>query len=376
MPIYYLDEIGKDSNKGTDKDHPWQSIERLNQANLCPGDQVFLRGGQVFADTIFLTCNGIILSSYGEERATVDAGNKEGLIANGCEHIIIRDINFHGFGRKQGNTTDGIKLLHTKNIAITNVEVNGFRGAGIMTFGDKGTRITQVYVHENGFAGIAVMSGLEAVTEDLYIAHCIVESNPGDPSILDNHSGNGIVVGGVKRGTIEYCEVMRNGWDMPREGNGPVGIWAWHSDQVIIQHCISHHNLSPGLDGGGFDFDGGMTNSVMQNNISYQNAGAGYGLYQFDGAAPWRDNIIRYNLSVDDGYKNSQSGIHIWSGGSDMASAEIYGNTIINCTGHAIAYLHDVPGLHFHDNIFITGSETIYGPHSNSKYSKNMVLPC
>ncbi len=376
MSIYYLDkEIGKDSNKGTSQDHPWQSVERLNQASLCPGDQVLFKGGQTFAGTIFLNGTGkqqITLSSYGEGRATVDAGDSEGLIVNGCEHIIIRDINFHGSGRKQGNTTDGVKLLHTRGVTITNVDVTGFRGAGIMTFGDKGTCITHVYARENGFAGIAVMSGMEAITKDLYIAHCIAENNPGDPSVLDNHSGNGIVVGGVDCGIIEFCEAMRNGWDMPRGGNGPVGIWAWHSNRVIIQHCISHHNQSPGLDGGGFDFDGGMTNSIMQHNISYQNAGAGYGLYQFYGAAPWRDNIIRHNISVDDGYKNSQSGIHIWSGGSDMSCAEIYDNTIISCTGHAVSYLHDVPGLLFHDNIFITGSTPIYGPHSKSSYSGNV----
>jgi hypothetical protein len=46
---------------------------------------------------------------------------------------------------------------------------------------------------------------------------------PGDPSILNNHSGNGIVVGNAEKVTIEYCEAANNGWDMPRQGNGPVG---------------------------------------------------------------------------------------------------------------------------------------------------------
>ena len=27
-------------------------------------------------------------------------------------------------------------------------------------------------------------------------------------------------IGGVTNGMIEYCDVMNNGWDMPREGNG------------------------------------------------------------------------------------------------------------------------------------------------------------
>ena len=80
----------------------------------------------------------------------------------------------------------------------------------------------------------------------------------------------GTVLFNVARATIEYCKAAENGWDMPRKGNGPVGIWcACNADRVVIQHCISHHNKSPGLDGGGFDFDGGVTNSVMQYNYSY-----------------------------------------------------------------------------------------------------------
>ena len=98
---------------------------------------------------------------------------------------------------------------------------------------------------------------------------------PGDPSNLTNHSGNGIVVGNVSDAIIEYCEASNNGWDMPRKGNGPVGIWAWNADRVTIQFCISHDNKSPGDDGGGFDLDGGVTNSVLQYNLSYNNDGPG-----------------------------------------------------------------------------------------------------
>ena len=42
------------------------------------------------------------------------------------------------------------------------------------------------------------------------------------------------------------------------------------------QYCFSHDNkTSPeGLDGGGFDFDGGITNSLMQYNLAMNNEGA------------------------------------------------------------------------------------------------------
>lgn len=378
MGTYYLDgEIGRDANEGTSETRPWRSIDRVNRAVFHPGDRVLFSGGQIFAGTIRLNGSGnaeqkIVVTSYGKERAMIDGGNGEGLFLDGCENIVVENLNFTGSGRKSGNTTDGIRLLHTKNVAVTHVEVSGFRGSGIVVSGDKWSRITHVYAHDNGFAGISAGSERGTTTEDLYIAYCTAENNPGDPSNLDNHSGNGIVVGGVKRGIIEFCEAMNNGWDMPREGNGPVGIWAWHSDQVVIQHCIAHHNKSPGMDGGGFDFDGGMTNSIMQYNLSYCNAGAGYGLFQFVGADTWKGNIVRYNISVDDGYKNSQSGIHVWAGSENMSHAEIYNNTIINRTGHAVGYLTDVSGLNFCNNLFVIKSTPIHGPYSKSRYIRNL----
>ena len=306
----------------------------------------------------------------------IDAGNGPGLIVECCSHLRLSNLSVRGSGRKDGNTADGILLKHTSDTAVNYLEVTGFRGAGIRTFGDRNTRLEHIYARDNGFAGISVDSGQSAVTEDLYIGYCIAENNPGDPSVTDNHSGNGIVVSGVRRGLVEYCEAMFNGWDMPRDGNGPVGIWGWHSDDLTIQYCISHHNLSPGMDGGGFDFDGGMTHSSMQYNLSHHNAGAGYGLYQFAGAATWRHNKIRYNISLRDGYKNSQSGIHIWSAGEDMSDADVYGNLILNRRGHGVSYLHDVPGLRFWANRFITGGEPIHGEHRLSDYLGNAYSRC
>ena len=75
------------------------------------------------------------------------------------------------------------------------------------------------------------------------------------------------------RATVGIC---------PVKAMVPVGIWAYQSDSITIQYCYSHdnHTSEKGKDGGGFDFDGGTTNSVMQNNFSANNEGAGYGLFQ------------------------------------------------------------------------------------------------
>jgi len=217
---------------------------------------------------------------------------------------------------------------------------------------------------------------------NLYIANCVAENNPGCPAVLNNHSGNGILIGGVTNGTIEYCEAMNNGWDMPREGNGPVGIWAYESDSVTIQYCYSHdnHTSEKGMDGGGFDFDGGITNSVMQNNFSTNNEGAGYGLFQYKGASVWKNNIVRNNISYNDGRKNGQAGFLMWIENGlteSISDCQIYENTVVNCYGHAVnIYQGNYPGFNFRNNLFYLTAHSlsfVTGNYTGAVFTKNQV---
>lgn len=378
---YYVNSAkGSDSATGLAPGLAWKTISRALKGELIPGDKLLLAGGQTVTETITLplTINGlpgkpIIISSYGKGRAVLQAGIKDGITLNGNTYISINEINLVGCGRKNGSDGAGVSLISTRNISLENMDISGFRKAGISTGGDENTRILRIYAHDNGFAGITTNGGWGNVpkTRNLYIAYCVTDNNPGDPKILDNHSGNGIVVGGLEDGLIEYCEASNNGWDMPRQGNGPVGIWGFESNRLIIQHCISHDNKSPGLDGGGFDFDGGVTNSILQYNLSYNNAGCGYLLCQYPGASPWKNNIVRYNVSFNDGAKNMQSGIGLWMGEEHIQDCEIYNNTIINPL-HVITSLGDIPGFNYRNNIFVAGAEMLSGSFSKSHFVRNL----
>lgn len=66
----------------------------------------------------------------------------------------------------------------------------------------------------------------------------------------------------------------------------------------------------------------------MQYNYSYNNDGAGYGLFQFSGARAWNNNTVRFNISENDGRKNGYAGIMLYNGGSGLGDAAIYDNTI------------------------------------------------
>jgi len=380
---YYVSPAGDDSGQGTQKE-PWQSVKKVNETNFEPGDRVLFEGGKTFAGTITLDENDsgtsdkkLVLSSFDNGRAIINGGNSSGLTANACNHLVLRNLNFIGSGRKTGNTKTGVFISDAQVVEIDHIDVSGFQKSGLHLAGVHNARITNVYAHDNGSAGINAGASQKRWSDNIYIAHCIAENNPGDPTNLTNHSGNGIVVGELSNAVIEYCEAMNNGWDMPRRGNGPVGIWAWSADKVIIQFCIAHDNKSPGHDGGGFDLDGGVTNSILQYNLSYNNEGPGYFLCQYPTAPVFKDNIIRYNISQNDGTKNNRrSSIDIFAGDVGMSDCQIYNNTIYNKTGAAIAFGGlDVPEIIIRNNIFIFAGELISGDAKRGRFENNVYWP-
>lgn len=378
---YFVSPGGDDTGPGTES-KPWRTLARLNTQDFRPGDRILLEGGRRFTGTLELRAsdsgkagNELVVSSYGSGRAIVEGGSAPALAMDGCHHVAVRNLILLGAGRKAGSTGSGLVLANTRGIEIDGIEVSGFRRSGVEISGSQDVRITHVHAHRNGFAGIS--SGGE-VSRNLYVAHCLAENNPGDPTIRRNHSGNGIVIGSAQGALIEYCEARYNGWDQTWTGNGPVGIWAYRSDDLIIQYCVAHHNRSTAADGGGFDFDGGMTNSILQYNYSHSNFGAGYLICQYEDAGLFTGNTVRYNISQDDGLKDHDAGIFVWVGGAEMKTTLVHNNTIFNTKGSAVAfgvspkYADQLPSITFHNNIFVSRGPQVRGGSSKGRFIGNL----
>jgi hypothetical protein len=376
-PVFYVTPAGNDAASGTSRDHAWKTIARVNQCKLAPGSAVLFEGGQTYTGTLELNRQDsaradhrILISSYGSGLATIDGGNGAGLRAKDCNNFTVKKLRFRGNGRNDGNRSDGVLISGCIYAEIDSVEVSGFQHAGLGIFKCSHVRITHVNAHDNGFAGINVSGTTIWDTgkydnEDLYIAYCRASNNPGDPTVLDNHSGNGILASSVKGGIIEYCEAFNNGWDMPWHGNGPVGIWIWDCTGFRIQYCISHDNkTSAGAsDGGGFDLDGGVSNSVIQYCLSYHNQGPGIGLFEFGAGKVWENNVVRYNISRNDG-TNGQGSLSIWKGeaGGTIRNCEIYNNTFYNSNpnGPNLCFMNNWTGFSFSNNVFVYRGSVMY----------------
>jgi hypothetical protein len=384
--LYINPRDGDDNNDGLTQLTARKSFASIKNL-LIPGDSILFEGGIVYEQNLEFNNFGsddapLVITSYGSGMAIINAGNSYGLYLKNCRNIIVENLLFKGSGRLSGNSNNGIIIEDCQNIYVNEIDISGFQHSGILVQGSgKNISITRVNSHDNGFAGIHVFGKWpdKYQCKNIYIGHCKAENNPGDPTVTDNHSGNGILVGACDSVLIEYCEALENGWDMPRKGNGPVGIWAWHADHVIIQHCISHNNKTSegAADGGGFDFDGGVTNSIIQYCLSYENEGVGYLVCQFPSASPLRNNTLRYNISINDGIKNWNCSLLFWNAliSETLSDISIYNNVFFNyrSNGSAVRYTSQyIDNILFANNIFLTRGPAISGQPVNSEFLGNV----
>ena len=378
---YYVDvTAGSDSNAGTSAASPWATIEKANAQDLGPGDRLLLRGSQTFPGTLRLTAEDagttaepVVIASYGDGRATIGAGTGKGVSVYNAGGVEVKNLVVSGAGYAAGNRGSGVEIYtdrgnETKleHVRVENVEASGFGNAGVLLgawpqdgtkSGFRDVRITNVSAHDNADAGIESFGYFSASAkgwahEDVYVGRCHTYDNKGIPD-KGSHSGNGVVLGDVNGATIERCISHDNGENNNHRGGGPVGIWAWDSNYVIIQHNESYGNKSGTIDGGGFDLDGGVTNSVVQYNYSHDNAGAGYLLYQFSGARPFGGNVVHYNVSENDGRTNLGG---IYAGGG-VANTQVHNNTIYvgpRASGLPFAAKAEgTSGFRFRNNLFV-----------------------
>lgn len=350
---YYLSAAGRDTNSGGSPQSPWRSLNKINDVILDPGDRVFLRGGDSFAGNLFFdafdqgtAAAPIRIGSYGTGRATILAGDGDGIFAYNTAGFVISNLNVRGSGADVNDGagiifyTDlpgGVKL---DSVTLSRIDASGFHHAGVEvgawngTTGFTNVSINGVRAYDNAKNGITVW-GYDApgfrgyAHRNVFVTGSFAYRNQGISGVREP-TGNGIVLSNVDGGRIARSVAHSNG-ARNTSSSGPIGIWAWRANRITIQFNESYGNRTTAgaSDGGGFDLDGGMTNSVLQYNYSHDNDGAGYLLAQYESAPSFRNNVVRYNISQNDGRRNTYGGIMVWSKSPlEISNSHIYNNTI------------------------------------------------
>jgi hypothetical protein len=386
--IYYVSPHGNDTNDGLSIAASWKSLAKVNSIDFQQGDRILFEGGQVFQGTLVFESgdNGtpsepVIISSFGSGKATINAnGQGTGIYAKNVGGVEFRNLIVKSNGTGNNNH-NGLEFYidqtnsDIEHVAVENIEVYGFGGRGILVWTgntEKGFRnlsIKHCTVHNNGMGGIEtlgnwwVSEGWSSLFnhKNVYVAYCKAYRNEGVPTYKDNHSGSGILISGVDSALIEYCEAYENGARNGMTTAGPVGIWLAEAKNSTIQFSESHHNRSgAGPDGGGFDIDGGAQNCIIQYCYSHDNEGGGFALFEWGSHNEFVNNVIRYNITQNDGRKNGYAGLMFWG---PIVDCQVYNNTVYTdnvgatATPSAIKFIGGgMKNINVWNNIFYVGS--------------------
>lgn len=397
---FHFSALGNDTTGDGSLANPWRSITKLNALDLNAGDQVLFRAGDTFAGNILLQSSDsannaagifggtpLTFTSYGTgARPIISSPTGHGLRATDVGGLNVRGLEFAGASSLSAitptsNTRIGLLVenaqsnFRQQHVYMDDVVVHGFGEAGIQLLARNPTinsggfddvRITNSTIYDNGrsgiVSGVTSTSGLVTGGTDydyysrahanVHVANNRVYGTTGK-SESSGVSGNGVVLAQVDGAVIERNVAHHNGG---LAGGGGVGIWTWESNNVAIQFNEAYQNQTfDGRDGGGFDLDGGVINSLMQYNYSHGNEGAGLGLFQFGYASKMGNNAIRYNISESDG-----AGISVWGNGprfpgTDAAEDSLfYNNTVIQPNGPAVNYFGSVDDVGVFNNVLVS----------------------
>lgn len=373
---FYVRPCGDDTKSGRTEDESWRTIDRVNAVDLQPGDTVLFEGKASFPGTLELVAADsgkpsapVHIASFGDGRATIEAGDSDGITITNTSHAIIEQLIITGAWdatAQTGNEGEGVSAIGSQNgtrhtdLLLRDLEVRGFKNAGIgiharpeddsKDSGYADVELRDCEVHDNGDFGVLsdgpyIYDGPGYSHANLQIRRVRSHHNLG-LSNKGEHTGSGIVLSDVEGAVIEHSIAHHNGERNDHEGGGGFGIWAWDSDDVTLQFNESYKNKTGTSDGGGFDLDGGVTHSVMQFNYSHDNQGAGYGAFQFAYARAYANNLIQYNISQNDGFS-----FLVWDGYGDMGSVAFVNNVGYGANP-VLATFSALPDVTFANNVF------------------------
>ncbi|GAA3145678.1 right-handed parallel beta-helix repeat-containing protein [Streptomyces rectiviolaceus] len=382
---YYVSSQGDDDNDGSSPGQAWRSLARAERVALEPGDRLLLEGGAEFTGTITLGSTEagradkpVVVGSYGDGRATVEAKGRPGISVHNTAGVEIRDLTFTGdraaYARDGGinlyaDRPGGGKLEH---VSVSDVTVSGFQvgiAVGGIEKGDgfKDLTVRQAQLHGNKDAGLltygpAFDPGQPAYAhEDVDVSDVSAYRNTGDPKAVDRHTGDGIILGAVRNATVRDSSAHDNGSTSATEApSGPVGIWAYDARDVRLEHNTAYRNhTGSDVDGAGFGFDENVSGSTMQYNLAFHNDGPGFYAYTRKVNGAHTDNTIRYNITSDDGRKLPRfGGLAVY--GHDVRNLRIYQNTVVMTalengkSGPALRLMDGQTGVSVRNNNFVT----------------------
>lgn len=375
---YYVSATGDDSASGLARGDAWRSLDRVTRQDLAPGDTVVLTGERPLAGSLRVTSSDAgdpdnpVRITADAQFPGIDAEGHAGIDILDTSGVVVEDIAINVGGAAREKTHGVLASVSAgggihRGIILRELTINGaYQGVavGAEQAGDGWENVTvdRVKVTDAVRNGILTygMTAPDFTLTDVRITNSVVTGTSGMPGVQTN-TGSGIVVGSADGVLVEGNESAYNG-ALARAPEGPIGIWAHDSRNVIIRDNISHHNQTQWTDGGGFGVDISTTDAVVEHNVSHDNAGSGFLVYTRAGGDPTGRVTIRYNASVGDARRDQLpaamailGGLNTADPGTFVHDIHVHHNTIISAAGGSampLLVMGTVENLAIHHNIF------------------------
>ncbi len=251
---HWVDPKGKDVGNGGTAKQPWATLQYAAD-RVRPGDTIHVRDGSY---------RGFYLDRGGTRAAPVH------FKAEGQQVRIIQ--------RNRG-TPDGINVEGAGFVVIEGFIVNGLPRAGVRGALSPNLTIRRIHADRNGSWGI-----LTGHCDDLAVIDNVVSNSVKEHGIYVANSGDRPII----RGNISYgnrlCGIHING-DVSQGGDGIIS-------RALVENNVVFDNGRGG--GSGINCDG-VQESIIRNNLLYENHASGIALYRINGAEGSRNNRVINN---------------------------------------------------------------------------------
>lgn len=431
---YYVDAMsGNDANSGTSPEKAWKSLSGSTTNapfKFNSGDKLFIKAGTVYQNQqlVIAECRAtpdkpFVITSYGEgAKPIINLGTFTGiqdglrttLYLKNSTGVEISNLEIQNYVGKTTATSTAQKygayiyannIGEAKHIKIDGVDFKHVKGSNAKGDEKAGAGI---YWYCEG-ATPTYFNGLEIANCEFYnVDRIAITGNNAagratgwynninvhlHRNYIHNIGGQGITIKACDGAVCEYNRVDSCG---VRERG--VAIWSYKADNSVIQYNIVS-NAMGATDAQGFDSDYNCTNTIFQYNMSVHNEGGfmlvcspGDSSPKDDETATWNAGLkgttIRYNLSIDDGYRTRPGTskayfspvFHITG---DTRWTEIYGNTLImlpkkdgQMDRNFVTFMNwgnKKPGnTYFYNNIFYAadGVTGMFDKHAQGGYIK------
>ncbi|MDE1155421.1 MAG: right-handed parallel beta-helix repeat-containing protein [Acidobacteriaceae bacterium] len=289
---YFIDSVhGDDHAAGTDRHHPWRSLDKVNEQQFHAGDHILFLAGDVWSGQLRVQNSGspsmpIVFGQYGKgKKPKIDGAGlvEDGVLLRNVEEVEVRNFEITNHGEKPSPrrgvhlVLDNFGVAHHITLSDLYIhDVNGTNDAkdngGIIfrTLGEaKPSRFDDLRIERN----IVWRVDRSGIAADSYFAnrehwfpstHVVLRDN-----YVSDVGGDGIVPWATDRVLVEHNVVL---YANSRADSYNAGIWPWSADNSVFQLNEAAHTQNT-KDGEGFDSDYNSRNTLFQYNFSHENEG-------------------------------------------------------------------------------------------------------